>query len=569
MRSVRLHRKFSRVPLHSRHRAFRPHHSLFTPCASLSQAELSFRTRCLSVSSSTSAVGTLKFSVEDEVAQLGKEGPLAMYERLVGMGTLTGDPEQQRVIEILNVVYHGVHGRQTKGLYLYGSVGCGKTMLMDIFFTAIAAEPLRVERKHFHDFLNELQVQLHRKKLDGSAIAGNVVEQIAHDVADRLDVLCFDEFAITTIQDCVLLMPLFSVLFQRGVVVVMTSNRAPEDIYTDGLNRHHYLPQFLNLLRAHCKIHHQQCVTDYRTVQHENSPDAGVYCWPPDRSFIDRWFQDIVGSCGSKGVLNVSFGRTIAVSKLSSCSRIARWSFDDLCGQFLSADDYMWLCRHVHTILLDDVPRLTVDNHNEARRFTTLIDHCYEHHVRLICSMDGSPEELLGGLSELQDIGMKVLGKAPAGCGDGDTSSSSSGVLQAINRIKDSMAERAASGSVEPALSRLDMDSTEDVLSSEVARVRRHGDVDVDVWRQGDIGQGVSSASGPLQVSRAWDDRRRISNFTWESSDPTSEQQTIRGVFAAAVASLQETGFAVDRAISRLKEMQTVAFQDHHRLKHF
>jgi len=216
------------------------------------------------------------------------------------------------------------------------------------------------------------------------------------------------------------------------------------------------------------------------------------------------------------------------------------------------------------------VPSLTVDNHNEARRFTTLIDSCYEHHVRLICSMAGPPEALLGGLTQLRDMSVAGLGNGMAGCGDGDTSPSSSGVLQAIDRIKTSLAQRQDESAALPASARtLDHQSATDVLSAEVERVRAHGDRDVDVWRQSGEGPlGDSGRAGPLQVSKAWDDRRRISAFTWESQDPTSEQQTIKGVFTAAVASLKESGFAVERAISRLREMQTDTFQENHKLKH-
>jgi predicted ATPase len=409
------------------------------------------------------------------------------------------------------------------------------------------------------------------------------VERVGEAIAQQTDVLCFDEFAVTTIQDCCILMPLFSSLFESGVTVVATSNRSPDDLYTDGLNRHIYLPPFLEVLRQHCKVHHLESTTDYRSVHFENSADAGVFCWPPDREFLDRWLDKVTGGEGGKPAhVDVSFGRTLAVPQLSDCGRVARFSFDDLCMCHLSADDYLKLCRRLHTILLDDVPLLTVDNHNEARRFTTFVDSCYEHHVRLICSMEGSPEQVLGPLSKLRDIGVSNLGGGSAGAGDGDTTTS--GVMQAIGRIKKSRAERAASASAlfpgnfdhmengafeEPAP--MERASAHEVLSAEVARVKAHGSEDVDVWRQGQLKGSESKGGGldaPPQVSKAWDDRRRISQFTWESMDPTSEQQSIKGVFTAAVASLKESGFAVDRCISRLREMQTDTFQHNHRLKH-
>jgi len=532
--------------------------------------------RPVTSTSSMTSVHTLKLDLSPEQTRLAQQqGPLHLYENLITAGELHEDPEQLRVMEILNAVYHGAPQGTSKGLYLYGSVGCGKSMAMDLFHCSMLGRGVNVDRKHFHDFLNEVHVALHHYKRNQAMQPKGLtpVERFANELAGKIDVLCFDEFAITTIQDCVLLMPLFSTLFRCGVTMVATSNRAPEDLYTDGLNRHLYLPPFLSELHAHCKIHSLQSSTDYRSVKYANSSDAGVFCWPCDRSFVDGWFSKGVweSSSGRAGSISVSYGRSLAVPELSACRRIARFSFNDLCRQHLSADDYLWLCRQVHTILLDDVPVLSVDDHNEARRFTLLIDCCYEQHVRLVCSMSASPHDLLGGLSKLRDMNLATLGgHAPAGCGDGDTSPSSSGVLQAIRRIKESIASRENGSTMpvsgEQSRSNLEHMNVNEVLSAEIDRVRGHGDSDVDVWRQG--GEQSTFLSAPPQVSKAWDDRRRISQFTWEAADPTAEQQTIKGVFSAAVASLQESGFAVDRAISRMQEMQTVSFQELHKVKH-
>lgn len=556
--------------------------------APLSQAPF-LPTGGASATSGNDGTSTLKFSVASDAAALGRrDGPLALYESLVETGELQEDANQRRVLEILNAVFHGAARRQSKGVYLYGSVGCGKTMAMDLFFSSMQSAGLRVERRHFHDFLNETHRKLHQQKKDGIDANGRLVkedagcgpvERVAQSIASGLDVLCFDEFAVTTIQDCVLMMPLFSYLFHHGVIVVATSNRAPDDLYTDGLNRHLYLPPFLESLRVNCKIHHLLSSIDYRSVQHLNSPDAGVFCWPHDPSFVDKWFQLAGDGDGDRGVLDISYGRSLQVPQLSTCRKVARFSFTDLCGTkgtntgFFSADDYLFLARQVHTILIDDVPRLTVDDHNEARRFTLLVDSCYEHHVRLVCSMAATPQEILGNLSQLREMTLASLaGEDTAGCGDSDSSSSSSGVLQAIRRVKEGMAKRQREqepGAAAPHLSAhqqspMHVESATQVLSAEIQRAQSHGEgEDMAVWKQD--GKG---SHGPPQVSKSWDDRRRITAFTWESADPTAEAQTVKGVFTAAVASLQESGFAVERAISRLKEMQTAAFQDQHRIKH-
>ncbi|CAE8620614.1 unnamed protein product [Polarella glacialis] len=556
--------------------ALEPQGRKLTGCRSQRSTFWSTPSPCSSSSSSSvafSAAPTLKFEFSAEAASSARgQGPLALFSRLVELGQLQDDSEQRRVLEYLNAVFFGASKRTARGLYLYGSVGCGKTMSMDLFYSAVKdLSGLRVVRKHFHDFLHDVQLDLHRLKRDKDcpSHALHPVERVGARIADSTDVLCFDEFAITTIQDCVLLMPLFSALFRRGVTVVATSNRAPEDLYSDGLNRHVYMPPFLDTLAQYCKVLELKSSTDYRMVHYENSADAGVFCWPPSRSFVDKWFE----ATGGQGVLgarvDIAYGRSLDVPQLSSCGRVARFSFEDLCRKELSADDYLTISRQFHTILLDDVPCLSVDEHNEARRFTTLIDSCYEHHVKLICSMACPPDELLAGLVGLRDLSLAAVGKGVAGCGDGDSSSSSSGVLQAISRIKTSLADRKASplmrSEASAAEATMDSDFALEVLSGEVQRVREHGTQDMQIWSQG--GE-ASKGRAPPQVSKSWDDRRRISAFTWESQDPTSEQQSIKGVFAAAVASLKESGFAVERAISRLREMQTETFQENHKLKH-
>lgn len=518
----------------------------------------------------------LKFHLEQETAAIARtEGPLALFDTLITKGQLRDDDEQRRVLQILNAIYFGAPKRTSKGLYLYGSVGCGKTMSMDIFFSALKSHPsLRVQRKHFHEFLYEIQRLLHKIKSEdkGGVQTGLGVQRAGERIADSVDVLCFDEFAVTTIQDCCILLPLFNALFRRGVTIIATSNRAPEELYSDGLNRQVYLPPFLQLLNENCKVHHMQNQTDYRAMQYENSPDAGVFCWPPRPDFVDSWFQKIANT-GAAGQVEVAYSRTMPMPVISICGGVARFAFSDLCERHLAADDYNAICSQFHTILIDAIPRLTVDQHNEARRLTLLIDCCYEHHTRVIASMDGPPEEILGGLAELQKISMSSLGSGEAGCGDSDSAASSSGVLSAISRIKTSLKDRADAGEVRTDAAALFSGEglrTDSVLESEIQRARSHGG-DISIWRQ-DAERSSNSSSSTLrslpQVSKGWDDRRRISQFTWESTDPTSEQQAIKGVFVAAVASLKESGFAVDRAISRLREMQTVAFQDAHRAKH-
>jgi len=336
------------------------------------------------------------------------------------------------------------------------------------------------------------------------------------------------------------------------------------------------LPHFLEILKTHCKIHHLHSTTDYRTVQYENSANAGVFSWPPDQNFIDQWFHTVTnGLGGSRANVDVSYGRSMEVSHLSNCGKIARFPFEDLIQTHLSADDYSVLCRQFHTILIDNIPCFSVDDHNEVRRFTSFIDNCYEYHTRLICSMGGPPEAILGEVSTLRDISISSLGGGVIGSGDDDISYTSSGVLHAIDRIKAGMVERHGSGSdsmhntatARPVLAH---EAAINVLGGQIKRIQAQGGRDMAIWRQerGSSSLGHGGRRAPPQVTRVWDDLRRLSQFTWESTDPTAEAQAIKGVYSAAVTSLKESGFAVDRAISRLQEMQTEAYQREHKLKH-
>ncbi|CAJ1337152.1 unnamed protein product [Effrenium voratum] len=275
----------------------------------------------------------LKFHVEQDLSQLARsEGPLALFNSLVQKGQLQEDGEQRRVLEVLNAIFFGAPKRTSKGLYLYGSVGCGKTMSMDIFYAALQSHPqVRVQRKHFHEFLYDVQRLLHQIKLEDTdgVQTGLGVQRAGERIADSVDVLCFDEFAVTTIQDCCILMPLFNALFRRGVTIIATSNRAPEDLYTDGLNRQVYLPPFLDLLRGHCKVIRMQSQKDYRAVQYENSPDAGVFCWPPTLGFVDTWFEKVAGtSGGTPGHVQVAYARTLPVPRISACGGRELGRFD-------------------------------------------------------------------------------------------------------------------------------------------------------------------------------------------------------------------------------------------------
>ncbi|CAD7924541.1 unnamed protein product [Amoebophrya sp. A25] len=625
------------------------------------------------------------------------------------------------------------------GLYLHGSAGSGKTMCMDIFFRSLKTAGIKAKREHFHEFLYTVHRTLHKlKQADKQLSSNEAMNQFARMLKAEADVLCFDELAITTIQDCTILAPLFAKLFREGVVLVTTSNRAPESLYEDGLNRHLYIPAFLKVLNEHMDIATVQS-TDYRRDQYENaaqrtkiffhcsekgkmvaflrsifsmgeaatggtastdegaienasglsprSPSSTSAAGSPaaakplsrgssvggSRGFVSvareikpkaadsivsdttalinenaagketsNEGEDRQGSVvnetatsssqndhdfppmtmasrpGGRHVFDsvlldlfphghfveVGYNRNYPCRHCRPDGTAALFSFAELFKgpPFLGADDYNALCTQFPTIVLDGLPRLEVSDHNEAKRLTNFLDCAYEHHVRLICvnmeaeTVEGIFAELLP--LETLDVAevIRENKEGSVGSGDQDATAASSGVLSAVRAVSDAVGKNqqscyflsadhnnwsveskivTTSTSTSTASSIADSLTTKSShsfsgasktaapdsgdseqqffsappLSQRQTREQLETEKDVEIWRQ--------DKHGLPQVSRQWDDRRRVSQAEWEASDPTAEQHTVKGVFVAAIASLHETGFAVRRAVSRLQEMQT------------
>ncbi|WP_099827063.1 cell division protein ZapE [Oceaniglobus indicus] len=272
-----------------------------------------------------------------------------------------------------------------RGLYLWGGVGRGKSMLMDLFFRSVGIEAKR--RTHFHAFMQEVHAGMNaaRKRGVDDALAP-VGEQIVTDT--RL--LCLDEMQITDITDAMIVGRLFEMLIAGGVAVVTTSNRPPDDLYKDGLNRQLFLP-FIAFLKDNMVVHELAARKDYRQ---DRLGDTAVYfspLGPEARQAMDAAWNKLRGADVEPLTLTVQ-GRTIEVPQFSG--GVARASFWDLCGRPLGAADYLALADAVRVLLLDEVPRLSSENYNEARRFVTLIDALYEARIKLIMSAADVPERL-------------------------------------------------------------------------------------------------------------------------------------------------------------------------------
>ncbi len=282
-----------------------------------------------------------------------------------------------------------------KGLYVYGEVGRGKTMLMDLFF---ATSPVKRKRRaHFHEFMADVHERVHifhKEIKNGEAPDKDPITRTAAAIAEESWLLCFDEFHVTDIADAMILARLFMRLFELGVVMVATSNLPPNDLYRDGLNRALFLP-FLALLEKHCEVVRLGARTDFRLEKLIGMP---VWYVPPDakaKAALDMaWRRLAGGHNGAPHELMVK-GRVVRVPQ--AAMGVARFSFGDLCAQPLAASDYLKIAHEFHTVILDRVPIMDYAHRNEAKRFIILIDTLYDHSVKLLTSAEAQPDTLYTG----------------------------------------------------------------------------------------------------------------------------------------------------------------------------
>jgi cell division protein ZapE len=323
-----------------------------------------------------------------------------MHAARVADGSLRADPAQADVVQVLDALRQALEVARPKGLkslfarapdapkgvYLWGGVGRGKSMLMDLFHASVAIPAKR--RVHFHAFMQEVQAGIAKARKAGS---DDAIRPVAEAIAGDIRLLCFDEMQITDIADAMIVGRLFQLLFDRGVTVVATSNRAPDDLYKDGLNRALFLP-FIALLKDNMQVVGLDGPTDYRQHRLAGRP---VYFTPTGaaaRAAIDAAWSDLTGrAAGEPLVLRVN-GRDVVLPQ--KWAGVARASFWDLCGRPLGPADYLAIAGAVRVLLLEDIPQLSSQNYNEARRFVTLIDALYESRVRLIASAAEEPERL-------------------------------------------------------------------------------------------------------------------------------------------------------------------------------
>lgn len=344
---------------------------------------------------------------------LSQDGPIHSYRNLVRAGEINRDPAQELAAEKLQALHHRLktydpradtglrklfqfgakkkRGEVPSGLYMHGGVGRGKSMLMDLFYDTAPVE--RKRRIHFHQFMLEVHADAHafRQKAKGEKDATDPIPPIADRVAGQATLLCFDEFQVSDVADAMILGRLFTALFERGVVMVSTSNRPPDDLYKDGLNRQLFLP-FIELLKQKLDVLHLDSPTDYRMDRLNQMPVYVTPLGPEADAALEKDFRALTeGEEPAPATIEVQGRRTTVPRAAKGVAFIA---FPDFCGRPLGAADFLALAAAFHTVILADVPKMTREKRNEAKRFVTLIDALYEHRTKLICSAGATPDEL-------------------------------------------------------------------------------------------------------------------------------------------------------------------------------
>jgi cell division protein ZapE len=368
-------------------------------------------------------IGAIGRDRQIEYTAASMNGPLARYRALLEEGKLSPDPAQAMAVEKLESLHRaladytpsqdeggwlarfGLRQRANRGLawtpgdcescepkqglYLYGEVGRGKSMLMDLFFSTVPVEAKR--RVHFHEFMRDVHAEIHLWRQDKGRKENSPIPHLARFIARRSWLLCFDELQVTDIGDAMILGRLFEALFEQGVVVVTTSNRPPEDLYKDGLQRDRFLP-FIRLIGDRLDVLELNSGQDYRLGRKKGMQVYYTGINGSADAALAQCFDRLTGGLVPKSDQIHVHGRAWSVPK--SADGVAWFEFDQLCRSALGPSDYLELATLYHTVIVAGVPCLSAKNRDAAKRFTTLIDALYEHKVTFICSAEAPPQSL-------------------------------------------------------------------------------------------------------------------------------------------------------------------------------
>ena len=354
--------------------------------------------------------------MESSIPSTG-QGPLANLAARRAAGEIHADPVQEKVVLRLQAIHDQLgslaaaqpaktgflarlgFGHAPKppegphGLYIWGSVGRGKSMLMDLFF---ADAPIAKKRRvHFHEFMLEVQARLHRRREElaakGAPPESDTIVPIAKEIAAETRLLCFDEFQVTNIADAMILGRLFETLFEEGLTVIATSNRTPDDLYKNGLQRDRFMP-FIALLKQRLEILELGGGRDYRM---DRLRELDVYLTPLGAwatAKLDEAFRTLSGGADGEPRVLRTQGRDVPVPR--AAPGVAMADYMDWCARPMGAADFLCIADHFHTVILAGIPKMGPDSQDKAARFVTMIDSFYERKVKFICSAAASPDRL-------------------------------------------------------------------------------------------------------------------------------------------------------------------------------
>ena len=327
-----------------------------------------------------------------------------LYEDHLAAGHLRADPAQMVALDRLQAFADQLHGYRppssglwarlktrpkpgfAAGFYLYGEVGRGKSMVMDLLFESVRVA--RKRRVHFHQFMLEIHARLHKLQHER---ADDVLPRLARDIAEETWLLCFDEFHVGNIADAMILGRLFTALFAAGVKIFTTSNWRPDDLYKNGLQRDRFLP-FIDLLKQRMIVHEMAGVTDHRYEQIRN---LDTYFHPlglETTRKLQGLFLQLTDDARPEPITLPVQGRDLRITH--AAKGVGFFNFDELCGTALGAADYLAIAECLHTVILDGVPILSAERRNETARLTNLIDALYEAKIKLFMGADAPPEQL-------------------------------------------------------------------------------------------------------------------------------------------------------------------------------
>jgi len=339
----------------------------------------------------------------------------SLYENLIRTMQLTRDLSQVKLIHALEEYYQGILRERDKnfiqrmkiffkldrsclvmkkGMYIWGDVGRGKSMIMDLFFNHLKG--IQKRRYHFHHFMQEFHKSIVKWNATNSSSQDDAITDIGKSISKNTQVICLDELQVNNIADAMILQRLFNILFKNNVFLFITSNFMPEDLYEDGLQRANFLP-CVQLINSRLDVFNLNNHVDYR-LEKINSIER-LYYWPLDdelKYYMQSVLSTLIGEHDfSSEVLRVDKNKNLTV--LRSYGQLAMFSFAELCETPLGASDYMAICKRLSTVIITEIMQMGVDDHNEALRFITLIDCLYENKNKLICTAEVSIDNLYTG----------------------------------------------------------------------------------------------------------------------------------------------------------------------------